>query len=478
MNVGCYCRVSTTEQAMNGHSLEEQTDRMQKYCEAMRWSVYRVYTDAGQSGASMNRPALQQMIRDIQSRKIEKVLVYKLDRISRSQKDTLHLIEDIFLANNVEFVSMSENFDTSSPFGRAMIGILSVFAQLEREQIRERMTMGKEARAKEGKFFGGRFLPIGYAYNENVLTVDEYEAMQVREIFDRAERGESLFTIAQDLNRRGLNHKNGPWYHQTVRRVLNSRIYTGYISYSGEWFKGNHEAIITEEQFSRVEKILSERTRQHKEHNRRIGKANTLLGGFLVCAQCGAKYSKFSEKRHRKDGSLRYREYYQCNSQSKRTAAQVKDPNCRNQKWDIEDLTAQVLGEIRKLAIDPAYLESARSSGESENRPEVISAEIAKIENQINRLLDLYSMDNIPAAAVQARINDLADQRERLEAEREAAENEKNDRITHEEIVKVIQSFEDVLARADFDETRMIIGELIDYIELDGSDVRIHWSFC
>lgn len=478
MNIGLYCRVSTTEQAINGHSLEEQADRMQKYCEAMRWDVYRVYTDAGQSGATMNRPALQQMIRDIQAHKIDKVLVYKLDRISRSQKDTLHLIEDVFLANKVEFVSMSENFDTSSPFGRAMIGILSVFAQLEREQIRERMQMGKAGRAKEGRFFGGRFAPIGYQYADDVLTVDEYEAMQVREIFDRAGRGESIFSIAADLNTRGLKHKNGPWHHQTVRRVLRSRIYTGFISYSGEWHKGTHEPIIPDEQFEDVQRLLDARTKQHKEQNRRIGMANTLLGGFLVCGCCGAKYAKVTIKRTRKDGSVNCRAYYQCNSQSKRTPAQVKDPNCKNRKWDVDELTDIVLGEIRKLALDPDYIDAVQTDGEDDNRTEIIAAEIAQIENQINRLLDLYTMDGIPAKVVQTRINDLSDQRKRLDAELENAENEKNDRITQEEVQRVIGSFDEVLEAADFEQTRSIIGELIDYIELSGEDIFIHWSFC
>lgn len=478
MNVGCYSRVSTTEQAVNGHSLDEQAERMEKYCEAMRWTVYRTYSDPGQSGASMDRPGLQQMIRDIKAGHLDKILVYKLDRLSRSQKDTLHLIEDVFLANRVEFVSMSENFDTSSPFGRAMIGILSVFAQLEREQIRERMQMGKVGRAKEGRFFGGRFAPVGYTYEDGILTVDEYEAMQVREIFSRAAQGEALFKIAADLNQRGLQHKNGPWHHQTVRRVLQSKLYLGYISFADEWHKGNHEPIISEELFDSAQSVLKERTRQHEEHNRRMGKATTLLGGFLVCAHCGAKYAKVSIKRTRKDGTVRSSAYYQCNSQSKRTPAQVKDPDCQNRRWDIDELTDAVLGEIRKLALDPDGIDSIQTAAEPDNRPEIIAEELRKIENQIDRLLDLYALGNIPTSAIQTRITDLTDQRNRLDAELASIENEKNDRITKDEVLGVIRSFDEVLNRANFDETRIVISELIDSIEIDGEDLVIHWRFC
>ena len=104
MRVALYVRVSTQEQANDGYSIDEQKDRLQKYADAMNWTVYNTYIDAGFSGANTQRPALQKMIKDIKKGLIEKVIVYKLDRLSRSQKDTLELIEDVFLANNTEFV--------------------------------------------------------------------------------------------------------------------------------------------------------------------------------------------------------------------------------------------------------------------------------------------------------------------------------------------------------------------------------------
>lgn len=129
--VGIYIRVSTQEQANEGYSIQAQKERLISYCKAKDWHIVDIYTDGGYSGSNLDRPGIQKLIADIE--KIDMVLVYKLDRLSRSQKDTLYLIEDIFLKNNVDFVSMNESFDTSTPFGRAMIGILSVFAQLERE---------------------------------------------------------------------------------------------------------------------------------------------------------------------------------------------------------------------------------------------------------------------------------------------------------------------------------------------------------
>ena len=148
-----YVRVSTLEQANEGYSIKEQESRLRAYAESKDYQVVKVYTDAGQTGANLNRPAMQEMIKNITS--VDLVLVYKLDRLSRSQKDTLYLIEDVFLKNGVDFASLNESFDTSTPFGRAMIGILSVFAQLEREQIKERTHTGRIGRAKEGYYHGG-----------------------------------------------------------------------------------------------------------------------------------------------------------------------------------------------------------------------------------------------------------------------------------------------------------------------------------
>ena len=188
----CYVRVSTDNQLEN-YSIEEQTDRLKAYCKAKDIHIVKFYTDGGYSGGNLNRPALQQMLTDIDHGIIDLVVVYKLDRLSRSQKDTLTLIEDRFLTRNVDFISINENFDTSTPFGRAMIGILSVFAQLEKDQITERFTMGRIGRAKNGYFHGGGNAPTGYDYIDGNLVVNQYEALQVQELYNRFIKGYSVY---------------------------------------------------------------------------------------------------------------------------------------------------------------------------------------------------------------------------------------------------------------------------------------------
>ena len=221
--IAIYVRVSTAEQKMHGYSVSEQIDRLTNFSKALGYDKPQIYNDAGYSGATLDRPALSVLINDVKARKVEKVLVYKLDRLSRSQKDTLMLIEDIFLQNGCDFVSISENFDTSTPLGRAMIGILAVFAQLEREQIKERMSMGREARAKQGKYAGSWRLPIGYDYIHGELIPNEYEAALIRKMFEDYSGGKSSRAIAKDYNSKGLFHKYGKWNADVIGRLLQSK---------------------------------------------------------------------------------------------------------------------------------------------------------------------------------------------------------------------------------------------------------------
>jgi site-specific DNA recombinase len=290
--VAIYVRVSTQEQAEEGYSIQMQTERLKKYCEAKEWTVANIYTDPGYSGGNINRPALSKMLSDITAGNIDLVLVYKLDRLSRSQKDTLYLIEDIFLKNNVDFVSMSENFDTSTPLGRAMIGILSVFAQLEREQIKERMAMGNIGRAKEGYWRGGSGVPIGYNFTkgDSKLLVNEYEAMQVREIFDLFIKGNTFHGIANIMRSKYSNRYSSWKNSSTIAKIITNTTYTGKLRYKGEEYEGQHEAIISEEIFRAAQIRYFEIKKSFTSSQKTPYKGKHLLSGMIFCGNCGARY--------------------------------------------------------------------------------------------------------------------------------------------------------------------------------------------
>lgn len=471
-----YVRVSTQEQAREGYSIQEQIERLTKYCEAMGWTIVHVYTDPGYSGATMDRPGLTKLIKDVKNGLADKIVVYKLDRLSRSQLDTLYLIEKVLLANDTDFISMNENFDTSTPFGRAMVGILAVFAQLEREQIRERMMMGKEARAKEGKFHGSKNIPIGYDYVDGLLTPNQFEKIQVVEAYNLAAAGLSPYKIAKRLKEAGYSHKYGEWTDRAVRRILNNKTYLGYIKHAKDWYKGLHEAFISEETYETAQKILNERSEQHLQYNRRAGLATSYLGGFLYCKKCGAKYSKNTSLYTSKTGKRRY-SAFKCNSRDGRKKYLVKDPNCKNKIWKEDVLTDLVFEEIHKLATDPEYIARIQAEKIEDERPAIISAEKEKLEDQISKLMDLYTLGNMPLEMVEKKIHEINDHKAKLETELEKIIQENAAKLTEAEAIELVRTFGDILDRGDFDEIRITIATLIEKIEIDDELVEIHWNF-
>ena len=479
MKVALYPRVSTQEQAKEGYSIGEQIERLTDYCKAMRWEVFKIYTDPGYSGGDTNRPGLQEMIKDVQAGLVDKVVVYKLDRLSRSQLDTLYLIEKVFLANDTDFVSMSENFDTSTPFGRAMIGILAVFAQLEREQIKERMGMGKEARAKEGKWHGGSTEPIGYDYDPATdhLNDNEYEQMQGREVYELFLRGTPLRTIERLFKEKGYKHKYGNWTPTAMRRYMRNKMNIGYIKHNSQWYPGDHNSTIDEETFYKAVRLLDKRQEQYKLAGVKPGAQTTYLGGLITCAHCKGKYTK-------NGGSIRNgkptRIYYTCYSRNKKVKAMIKDPNCKNRNWLMSELDEAVFAEIKKIAMDPDYVrklkkEHAKTSDAGE-KIAVIQKEISKIDEQISRFMDLYGIGKFTIDQVSSKIDPLNEQRNKLSQELDALRVDEAE-LTEDEAVQIAQNFEEAFARGEFDEIRLIIESLIYSIEVDNTLVKIHWKF-
>lgn len=258
--IAIYIRVSTLEQVQEGYSIEEQKDRLIAYCRAHDWAIADIYVDGGYSGSNLKRPGIQKLMSETTN--FDVVLVYKLDRLSRSQRDTLYLIEEVFLPNQVDFVSMQESFDTSSPFGKAMIGLLAVFAQLEREQIKERTFMGRVARAKKGLHQGGGKIPIGYTYNGSTLIVNPYDAEQVRKIFELYLSGKSLADIFHFMKRAGYATKYGEYKNwSSIRNILRNPTYTGQIHFGEIIIDDAFEAIIDKERFQTVQKLIVDRAR-------------------------------------------------------------------------------------------------------------------------------------------------------------------------------------------------------------------------
>lgn len=469
-----YIRVSTREQAEEGYSIGEQEERLTKYCEAMEWQLIKVYIDPGFTGSNMERPALQEMIKEIQKGNADIVLVDKLDRLSRSQFDTLYLIRKVFTENNCAFVSRAEAFDTSSSFGRAMVGILSVFAELERERIKERMADGKEGRAKEGKYMGGGNIPIGFDYDTETgkLIENEYESMQVREVFELFNKRTPVLAIANILNDKGYRTKYGEWKDLTIRNMVANRVYLGEIKHKSKWYDGLHDAIISQEVFEKAQKILKERSIKNEKY--KIGKKyRAPLAGMIWCSHCTAKYHWKTNGRN-KDGT--YRSYYICYSRSKGDKKMVKDANCKNKTYRDFKLEEIIYTEIRKLKTDPSYFKEIRKSVDNSSRQKMIEKRIEQIESQVSKLTDLYTLGSIDINVIKAKMNPLNDEKKSLEAELENVIIEQS-KMDEEEVKDLVGLFEDAVSEGDAYKIHNIITELIDHIEIDGEEIRIHWNF-
>lgn len=473
MNAACYARVSTTEQAEHGYSIQEQEERLKKYCAAVGWNIVNIYTDAGFSGATTNRPALKRMISDIKRGGIDRVVVFKLDRLSRSQKDTLRLIEDCFKKYNCDFVSISESFDTSSAFGMAMIGILSVFAQLERETIKERMSMGIDARAKSGLYIGRRS-PCGYDTVEGVLVPNEYEKEIIKRIYDDFLSGESVNGIAEKLNASGLYKKSGgKWFDISISRMLDSKLYCGYIKHRKKWMKGNHEPIISEEKWLKVHQMREASKADFERRQIKPFKATSLLGGIIFCGVCGAKMTKYrvySDRTHKKLKGFAYRCY---NNQFQRIGSALYCP-----AHYVEDkvVDSAVADQIRLLKLEPEEVETPRGVPDRVDRINTLRKKTDEIEQQVERLVSLFAVGNMPVDVIQKKIESLTNQKRLLEKQIEAEENAPA-APTREEIKEAVNHFERIFSSNDLDAMHEAVLLLVDRVTVFEDRIEIHWRF-
>ena len=447
----CYVRVSTDNQLEN-YSIKEQTERLTAFCKAKDYLIVKFYTDGAFSGGSINRPALQQMLGDIEKGLIDAVIVYKLDRLSREQKDTLMLIEDKFLANHVDFISLCENFDTSTPFGLAMIGILSAFSQLEKNQITERFTMGRIGRAKNGLFHGGSVAPTGYDYIDGQLVINEYEALQVRDLYTRFSKGYSLHNCWQYMQKHYYT-KYGGWKSETlVRNVLKNDVYIGKVKFNGQSYPGIHEPIIPEELFQTVQDLFEHSRRDMPSFKRSPFKANTLLSGLIYCGKCGARC-------HGEHGN------YTCYSRSKGDKRQIKDPDCKNKKWKIEELDVLVIKYVSELDFEET--ESVKVPVQTKVD---YGKRISEIEKQLSKLIDLYQISDISFETISEKIEKLSKEKNALieESEKELPEQTSNaDRLKFQE------RFLALLDNGPLPEKRACLTQLIERITITDEDIEI-----
>ncbi len=491
------CAIYTRKSSEEGleqefNSLDAQREAAEAYIVSQKaegWTALPDrYNDGGYSGGSMDRPALDRLLRDIEQGKVDCVVVYKVDRLSRSLLDFARIMET-FDNHGVSFVSVTQQFNTTHSMGRLTLNILLSFAQFEREIIGERIRDKLAAQARKGKWTGGAPV-LGYDVDRSGpsprLVINAMETACVREIFRMYLQEASLLPVVKELTRRGWTNKQRitkkgkqvggrPFDKSTLHVLLTNPIYIGQTRYKDELHAGEHEAIIDQDVFNRVQHQL--------KHNGRTGgvevrnKYGALLRGLLRCKNCGAAMAhSFCTKYKR----ISYR-YYRCINAMKRG-----HDVCPTATLPAAEIERVVIDAVRGLANDEALLAQVLATAHTAVEAELAETQrerddLRRERNRHHEELQQLATSGKSTANVTARIADL---HQRLSAENERLSGLES-RVAEAEGQTVTQA-EAYAALADFDglwesliprEQARLLKLLISTVEYDGEAGTVSVTF-
>lgn len=423
-----------------GESIGNQIELCKNYCETYlkdRNIEYIIYEDEGFSGKNINRPRFQELLNDIKSKKIDILICYRLDRISRNVADFSSTLE-LLQSNGCDFISIKEQFDTSTPMGRAMIYIASVFAQLERETIAERVKDNMLQLAKMGKWSGGQ-LPLGFKsekveyLNEEMkekffvklAPIDE-ELNIVKFIYDNYLLKGSIINIVRELNNLGYKTKTGTNFDITgIKRILKNALYVestestheylqtknfnvfgtpngnGYLSYNKKTDKDNliiavatHKGVIPSQDWLYVQKKLDDNKEKSKEISNRSGTGcnNTLFSGLLKCGKCGANMVIQYNTKNKNGKSYIY--YICANKLRKYGSNKCDTPNLRTDI--VDEKIIQKIKTYNKDVIIKAYNSELTKLLKGSNKQHIneLSTQIKEKQVQLHNLVNELSLAN------------------------------------------------------------------------------------
>lgn len=345
------CAVYTRKSSEEGleqefNSLDAQREACEAYVASQKAEGWLLvpdrYDDGGFSGGTLERPALQRLMKDIEAGRIDTVVVYKIDRLSRSLMDFSRLVE-VFDRNSVTFVSITQSFNTTTSMGRLTLHILLSFAQFEREVIGERIRDKFAASRRRGMWMGG-WTPIGYDVKDRKLIVNEPEARLVRSIFARFARGIPPIQLIELLAKEGALNKQGkPIDKGYLYRVLNNRVYIGKAMHKGMENPGEHPAIVEQNLWNQVHELISGST--HKRSTRPKGRTPAILKGLIF----GPTGAAMTPAHTRKAGKL-YRYYISMDT--------IRNENCACpiRRVPADQIESVVLVQIKAMVQSPEII--------------------------------------------------------------------------------------------------------------------------
>ena len=490
--VAIYTRKSTSkglDQEFN--SLDAQRAACEAYVSSQvgeGWSALSDrYDDPGFSGATIERPGFQRLLEDIESGRVDIVVVYKIDRLSRSLLDFARIVQTLE-QHGVEFVSVTQQFSTANSMGKLTLNILMSFAEFEREVISERTRDKIAATRRKGLWTGGH-PPLGYDCVDKKLVVVEEEAMRVREVFKLYLQLGSLGEVANEMTRRGWRSKDrvtkaGRQLRGTalgkskVQRLLTSVLYRGKVPYDDEVFEGRHDAIVDEETWDSVQAQL--------RRNRRAGgsavrnKWGMLLKGLLVCHGCGHEMGHTYSDR----GTKRYH-YYIC--QSHKLPGNEKCPGARAPSRELEKF---VIDRVRDVGKDPSVVASALETARADvarKKPGLIAearrlrTEKRRLGEERENLIDALAESGAGQEAIGRRIGELGDEIETLEAREREVTDEivaiEADVVDEEHLRGALTEFDEVWATLVPREQARVLQLVVEKVRFDGAEGEVHLAF-
>jgi site-specific DNA recombinase len=462
-----YTRKSTDEgldQAFN--SLDAQREAGEAFVlsrKAEGWTCLPDrYDDGGFSGGNLERPALKRLLIDIEAGGVDAVVCYKVDRLSRSLLDFSRLIE-VFDRRKVMFVSVTQPINTADSSGRLMLNVLLSFAQFEREMIADRTRDKMSAARRKGKWIGGH-PPLGYRIHEDGgrLVVDSDEAGMLREVFALYLDRRSLISVAEELNRRGWVTKRvgtlggKPWTKTRVHQVLTNMTCTGRVEHRGQIYPGEHEAILDEATFDRVQGLLvGNGTKGGARAKNRYGH---LLRGLLHCKACGCAMSPSVTRRRGKV----FRYYVCCNATRRGWAS------CPHPSLNANQIETAVVERIKVIGRDPSLVAEtlAQVRRLQKTRTPALVAERRRQERELARLRDRDG-DADHIGKIDARLGEIA---EELAVLQTAA-------VDKHDLARALEMFEEVWACLFPREQERVIALLVGRVEFDAARDTVAVTF-
>ncbi|MDX2087845.1 MAG: recombinase family protein [Kofleriaceae bacterium] len=484
-----YTRKSTEEGLdQDFNTLDAQREAGEAYVHSQRsegWEVSPVrYDDGGYTGANTERPALQRLLADIERGHVDVVVVYKIDRLSRSLLDFAKLIE-VFEKRRVSLVAVTQQFNTSTSLGRLVLNILLSFAQFEREMIAERTRDKMRAARKRGKWIGGT-VPFGYDVRDKKLVINEAEAQQVRALFDMYLEDHSITKLVEHANalgwrtkswttKRGQVHRGGLWTKSIMGRLLTNSVYVSKADVEGETYPLENPAIVDEVKFTRVAKQLAAGRNGRDCVARNLHRF--LLRGLVRCVACGTAMVSSTGRSRGKD----YR-YYRCLSVRQRGTSA-----CTVRCVSAGAIEAFVVDRIREAARKPSLVaeaiaavseEQAARAPELENERARIDREREQVRAEARALVTrLAQMPAGAADAITLRLAELETLGSQLDARRGDVEAllraSAAQVVTPAEVTAALVAFDEVWDALTINERMRVVQLIVDRVELDGNAGKI-----